>query len=63
IAGKSPDAIRAAKRMLNRSSGMDRLDVQLDAELTELARIADGDNFAEGLTAFLERRSPRFGVE
>ena len=56
-------AVGVAKRMLNRSAGMDRLDVQLDAELTELARIADGDNFAEGLSAFLEHRAPEFGVE
>ena len=42
---------------------MDRLDAHLDAELAELARIADGPNFAEGLAAFLERRPPRFGAE
>ena len=29
----------------------------------ELARIADGPNFAEGLDAFFARREPRFGVE
>jgi 2-(1,2-epoxy-1,2-dihydrophenyl)acetyl-CoA isomerase len=56
-------AVGAAKRLLNRAAGMDRLDVHLDAELTELARIADGDNFAEGLEAFFERRLPRFGAE
>jgi len=56
-------AVGVAKRMLNRAAGMDRLDVQLDAELAELARIADGDNFAEGLAAFLEHRPPRFGAE
>lgn len=56
-------AVGVAKRMLNRAAGMDRLDVQLDAELAELSRIADGDNFAEGLAAFLEHRAPRFGAE
>ena len=56
-------AVGVAKRMLNRAAGMDRLDVHLDAELTELARIADGDNFAEGLSAFLEHRPARFGAE
>jgi 2-(1,2-epoxy-1,2-dihydrophenyl)acetyl-CoA isomerase len=56
-------AVGVAKRLLNRAAGMDRLDVHLDAELNELARIADGDNFAEGLAAFLERRAPRFGAE
>jgi enoyl-CoA hydratase/carnithine racemase len=56
-------AVGAAKRLLNRAAGMDRLDVHLDAELSELARIADGDNFAEVLAAFFERRPPRFGAE
>ncbi|HET7503436.1 MAG TPA: enoyl-CoA hydratase-related protein [Kofleriaceae bacterium] len=56
-------AVGVAKRLLSRAAGMDHLDAQLDAELTELARIADGDNFAEGLAAFLERRPPKFGVE
>ena len=56
-------AIAVTKRMINRGVDMERLDVQLDAELTELARIADGDNFAEGLSAFIEHRTPRFGVE
>jgi 2-(1,2-epoxy-1,2-dihydrophenyl)acetyl-CoA isomerase len=56
-------AVGVAKRLLNRAAGMDRLDVQLDAELEELARIADGANFAEGLAAFLDHRAPRFGAE
>jgi 2-(1,2-epoxy-1,2-dihydrophenyl)acetyl-CoA isomerase len=56
-------AVGVAKRLLNRAAGMDRLDVHLDGELAELARIADGDNFAEGLAAFLEHRPPRFGAE
>ena len=56
-------AVGVAKRLLNRAAGMDRLDVHLDAELNELARIADGANFAEGMAAFLEHRPPRFGVE
>ncbi len=56
-------AVGVAKRMLNRAAGMDRLDVHLDAELAELSRIADGDNFAEGLSAFLEHRPPTFGAE
>jgi 2-(1,2-epoxy-1,2-dihydrophenyl)acetyl-CoA isomerase len=63
LAAAPTAAIGVAKRLLNRAAGMDRLDVHLDAELEELARIADGDNFAEGLGAFLERRPPRFRVE
>jgi 2-(1,2-epoxy-1,2-dihydrophenyl)acetyl-CoA isomerase len=56
-------AVGVAKSLLNRAAGMDRIDVHLDAELAELARIADGPNFAEGLAAFFAKREPRFGVE
>ena len=56
-------AVAVAKTLLNRAAGMERLDTHLDTELAELARIANGPNFAEGLAAFLGRRSPRFGVE
>lgn len=54
-------AIGVAKGLLNRAAGMDRLDSHLDAELAELARIANGADFAEGLAAFLGHRAPRFG--
>jgi hypothetical protein len=40
---------------------VDRLDYHLDRELGELARIADGAEFSEGLEAFFERRPARFG--
>jgi len=56
-------AVGVAKELLNQASGMDRLDVHLDAELTELARIADGPNFKEGLRAFFEKRPPEFESE
>ncbi|MBL0212342.1 MAG: enoyl-CoA hydratase/isomerase family protein [Myxococcales bacterium] len=56
-------AVGVAKGLLNRAAGMDRLDQHLDAELTELTRIANGPNFAEGLAAFLARREAQFGVE
>lgn len=56
-------AVSVAKNLLNRAAGMDRLDNHLDAELTELARIANGPNFAEGIQAFFDKRKPRFGVE
>ena len=49
-----------AKSLLNQAAGVDRLDYHLDHELESLARIADGRDFAEGLEAFLSRRSPRF---
>jgi 2-(1,2-epoxy-1,2-dihydrophenyl)acetyl-CoA isomerase len=56
-------AVGVAKSLLNQAAGMDRLDVHLDAELSELARIADGSNFAEGLAAFFEKRIPEFESE
>lgn len=56
-------AVGVAKDLLNQAAGMERLDVHLDAELTELARIADGPNFAEGLEAFFEKRPPAFESE
>jgi 2-(1,2-epoxy-1,2-dihydrophenyl)acetyl-CoA isomerase len=56
-------AVGVAKNLLNQAAGMDRLDVHLDAELTELARIADGANFAEGISAFFEKRAAEFERE
>jgi len=53
-------AVGIAKSLLNRASGMERLDSHLDAELDELVRIADGSNFSEGLKAFFEKRRARF---
>ena len=55
-------ALGVAKELLNQAAGMDRLDVHLDREIDELARIADGDNFAEGIGAFFEKRAPKFGA-
>jgi enoyl-CoA hydratase/carnithine racemase len=53
-------AVGIAKSLLNRASGMERLDSHLDAELDELVRIADGSNFSEGLKAFFEKRRALF---
>ena len=49
-----------AKSLLNLADGGDRLDVHLDQELESLTRIAEGDEFAEGLDGFLGKRPPRF---
>ena len=51
------------KQLLQASATVDRLDWHLDQELEQLARIADGADFAEGIAAFFEKRPPRFGGE
>lgn len=63
LAESPSEAVGVAKDLLNRASGIERLDSHLDAELAALARIADGRNFAEGLAAFFEKRPPKFGSE
>ncbi len=63
LAALPTQAVGVAKSLMNQAAGMERLDVHLDAELTELARIADGPNFAKGLDAFFEKRPPEFESE
>ena len=53
-------AYGVAKALLNQAAGVDRLDYHLDQELASLARSADGGEFAEGISAFLGKREPRF---
>jgi 2-(1,2-epoxy-1,2-dihydrophenyl)acetyl-CoA isomerase len=45
-------AIARQKRLLNRAAGMDGLEAHLDAEVEELVRSANSDEFAEGLERF-----------
>ncbi|MBK5259673.1 MAG: enoyl-CoA hydratase/isomerase family protein [Thermoanaerobaculia bacterium] len=60
LAAGPTEALGIAKQLMNQAAGMDRLDYHLDRELENLARIADGSNFAEGLAAFFEKRPPEF---
>jgi 2-(1,2-epoxy-1,2-dihydrophenyl)acetyl-CoA isomerase len=60
VAAGPLSAFGVAKGLLNQAAGMDRLDVHLDRELENLARIADGSEFAEGLESFFAKRPPRF---
>jgi 2-(1,2-epoxy-1,2-dihydrophenyl)acetyl-CoA isomerase len=55
-----PAAFAVAKGLLNQASGMDRIDVHLDRELENLARIADGLEFQEGIDSFFAKRTPHF---
>lgn len=60
LAAGPTEAMGVAKGLMNAAAGVDRLDVHLDRELEELARIADGADFAEGLDAFFAKRPPAF---
>lgn len=59
IAGRSPDAIRAGKRLLNQS-GRVPLAQQLLDESTEMARLIGSPNQIEAVRAYFERREPVF---
>jgi 2-(1,2-epoxy-1,2-dihydrophenyl)acetyl-CoA isomerase len=54
-------ALSRVKRLLRESPDRD-LDAQLAAEAVSIARSAAGDEGREGVTAFVERRTPRFGA-
>lgn len=54
------EALGIAKQLINQAAGVDRLDFHLDRELENLAAIANGKNFAEGIAAFFEKRPPAF---
>ncbi len=49
-----------AKSLVHQAAGADRLDFHLDQEIENLQRIADGDDFAEGIDAFFGKRAPKF---
>lgn len=59
IAASSPDAVRAAKRLLVGASPVDAGAV-LRAESMEQQRLIGGANQAEAVAAALQRRAPRF---
>jgi enoyl-CoA hydratase/carnithine racemase len=59
IAAKSPDAMRAAKDLINRSWELEpAAALRLEAELQD--RVLAGSNQKEAAHANLEKRSPRF---
>ena len=63
IAAGPRRAFSIAKELLNQSAGIDQLDAHLDREIQELARVADGPEFAEGLAAFFDKRVPSFAQQ
>lgn len=60
LADGPTQAYGIAKGLINDAAGMGQLDPHLDTELNQLARIAEGRNFAEGIEAFFEKRDPEF---
>jgi 2-(1,2-epoxy-1,2-dihydrophenyl)acetyl-CoA isomerase len=60
LAAGPTKAYAIAKQLLNQAAGVDQLDYHLDEELRQLARIADGADFQEGLEAFFGKREAAF---
>jgi 2-(1,2-epoxy-1,2-dihydrophenyl)acetyl-CoA isomerase len=60
LAAGPTEALGIAKGLIHQAAGVDRLDFHLDREIEALARIADGQDFAEGLDGFLFKRAPQF---
>lgn len=61
IAGGPPEVIADAKRTLRKSLSAD-LDEILDMEMAAQLRAFRSPAFREGIHAFIEQRSPRFGM-
>lgn len=60
IAEKPVKAFAIAKGLIGQAAGMERLDAHLDREIDHLSRIANGDEFAEGMSSFFEKRAAQF---
>jgi len=60
LAAGPTKAYGVAKALINQAAGVDQLDYHLDEELRQLAAIADGKDFAEGIAAFFGKREPVF---
>lgn len=62
IAGRSPHATRAIKRLLNRAARQDPVDVadQFAAERAAISDLIGSSNQVEAVRAYLEKREPVF---
>jgi len=59
LAAKSPVALRIMKRLTNRALGGDHVE-NLAAEADSFGELFSSEDAKEGLTAFVEKREPRF---
>jgi enoyl-CoA hydratase/carnithine racemase len=59
LAGKSPDALRGAKRLLNQSGSVSPAD-QFRAERETIGPLIGSPNQVEAVTAYFEKREPVF---
>jgi enoyl-CoA hydratase/carnithine racemase len=55
----SPSSVRATKRLINGFIAA-QLDHQIDEAVQDNARIRNTADFREGISAFLEKRKPRW---
>jgi enoyl-CoA hydratase/carnithine racemase len=62
IAGRSPDAVRGIKRLLNRSAALadEQLAGQFALEREEIGPLLGSPNQVEAVTAYFEKRPPNF---
>ena len=59
IATKSPQAIRAGKRLLSNAARLDRA-TSFERERSEIARLIGSPNQSEAVSAYFEKRTPNF---
>jgi len=60
IVANSPSAVRASKQALNKLEEIEALNAALDANPSILGRLVRTKDFKEGLTAFVEKRTPQW---
>jgi len=60
VVANSPSAVRASKQALNKLEEIEALKAALDANPSILGRLMRTKDFKEGVTAFVEKRTPQW---